>query len=60
VIVLTVIWEVGEYVGDRLLNTSLVPSKRNSAEDVFFGTLGGSIGVAFGSVVSQWRRGGPR
>jgi hypothetical protein len=59
VIVLTVIWEVGEYVGDRLLNTALVPSKRNSAEDVFFGTLGGSIGVAFASVVSQWRLGGP-
>jgi hypothetical protein len=59
VLVLTVLWEVGEYVGDRLLDTALVPSKRDSAEDVFFGTLGGSIGVAFASVVSQWRRGGP-
>ena len=59
VIVLTVLWEVAEYVGDRLLDTALVPRKRDSAEDVFFGTLGGSVGVAFASVVLQWRRAGP-
>jgi predicted outer membrane lipoprotein len=57
VIVLTVLWEVGEYVGDRLLDTALIPRKRDSAEDIFFGTLGGSLGIAFAIVVSRWRRG---
>jgi hypothetical protein len=57
VIVLTVLWEVGEYVGDRLLDTALLPRKRESAEDIFFGTLGGSLGIAFAIVVSLWRRG---
>jgi len=56
VIALTVVWEAGEYVGDRLLETALVPRKRDSAEDIFFGTLGGSVGIAVGTVVSLWRR----
>ena len=50
VVVLTVLWEVGEYVGDRLLDTALVPRKRDSAEDIFFGTLAGAVGVAFASI----------
>ena len=43
VIVLTVLWEVGEYVGDRLLDTALVPSKRNSAEDIFLERSGARL-----------------
>jgi hypothetical protein len=56
VIVLTVVWELGEYAGDRLLGTALNPSKRNSAEDILFGTAGGLVGIAFASVVAFWRR----
>jgi hypothetical protein len=56
VAVLTVLWELGEYVGDRLLDTTLEPSKRGSAEDIFFGTAGGLVGIAFAGVVAFWRR----
>ena len=35
---LTVLWELGEYLGDRVLDTALIPSKRDSALDIFFGT----------------------
>ncbi len=43
---LTVVWEIGEYLGDRILDTALIPSKRDSAIDISFGTLGGACGVA--------------
>lgn len=43
---LTLLWELGELVGDRVLETALIPSKRDSAEDIFFGTLGG-VGAVF-------------
>jgi hypothetical protein len=46
VFALTVLWEFGEYFGDRLLATSLVPSARDSAIDIFFGALGGATAVA--------------
>ena len=46
---LTVLWEIGELVGDRVLDTALVPSWRDSAEDIFFGTLGGA-----GAVLLAW------
>jgi hypothetical protein len=42
---LTVVWELGEYVGDRTFETALIPNRRDSALDIFFGTLGGAIGV---------------
>ena len=58
VIVLTLIWELGEYAGDRLFDTSLSPKKRDSAEDVFFGTVGGLVGITLAGVVPLWRRGG--
>jgi hypothetical protein len=51
VFLLTLVWEVGEYVGDRALDTALIPSKRDSAFDVFFGTVGGTIGVT----IAVWR-----
>ena len=58
VIVLTLVWELGEYVGDRLFDTSLIPNKRDSAEDIFFGTVGGLVGITFSGAVPLWRRGG--
>jgi hypothetical protein len=57
VIFLTVIWELGEYAGDRLFETGLNPSKRNSAEDILFGTAGGLVGITFAGVVASYRRG---
>jgi hypothetical protein len=56
VIVLTLVWELGEYAGDRLFGTALNPSKGNSAEDILFGTAGGLVGITFASVVAFWRR----
>lgn len=56
VIVLTLVWELGEYVGDRLFETGLTPRMRDSAEDIFFGTAGGMVGIAVAGVVSFWRR----
>ena len=50
VIALTLVWELGEYVGDRLLDTALQPSKRDSAEDIAVGTAGGLVGIALASV----------
>jgi hypothetical protein len=58
VIFLTVIWELGEYAGDRLLDTALIPRKRDSAEDILFGTAGGVVGITFAAVVAVLRRGG--
>ena len=42
---LTVVWELGEYLGDRTFETALVPSRLDSAFDIFFGSLGGAIGI---------------
>jgi hypothetical protein len=42
---LTVVWEVGEFLGDRVFETALIPSWRDSAVDIFFGSLGGAIGM---------------
>ncbi len=42
----TILWELGEYVGDRVLDTALVPNRRDSAYDIFFGTVGGAGAVA--------------
>ena len=54
---LTVIWEIGEYLGDRVLETALIPNKRDSAVDIVFGTLGGACGVLLASLVPArfWR-----
>ena len=58
VIALTLVWELGEYAGDRLLGTSLRPSTRDSAEDILIGTAGGLFGITFAGVLAFWRRGG--
>jgi hypothetical protein len=56
VVVLTFVWELGEYAGDRLLDTALDPSKRDSVEDMLFGTAGGLLGIMFGGLVAFWSR----
>lgn len=58
VIVLTLVWELGEYAGDRLFDTALNPNKADSAEDILFGTAGGLVGITFAGVAALWRRGG--
>jgi hypothetical protein len=47
VVGVTVAWELGEYMADRLLGSSLAPNKTDSALDIFFGTFGGFATVAF-------------
>jgi hypothetical protein len=42
----TLLWELGEYLGDRALGTGLQPNKTDSALDIFFGTFGGATTVA--------------
>ena len=56
VIVLTLVWELGEYVGDRLFDTAVEPGWRDSAIDIFFGTAGGIIGIAVGGLAVSLRR----
>jgi hypothetical protein len=58
VIVLTLVWELGEYAGDRLFDTALQPRTRDSAEDILFGTAGGLIGIGFAGVIALSRRSG--
>lgn len=49
-VAITTTWEFCEYIGDRIFDTALLASKRDSALDIFFGCLGGSIAllVAYG------------
>jgi hypothetical protein len=58
VVALAVVWELGEWLADRLFDTALRPKKRDSVEDILFGVAGGVLGVAIASVVATWRRGG--
>jgi hypothetical protein len=58
VIVLTLVWELGEYAGDRLFDTSLMVNRGGSAEDILFGTIGGLVGITVAGVGAFWRRGG--
>jgi hypothetical protein len=46
---------LGEDVGDRLFDTALIPRKRDAAEDIFFGTAGGLIGITIAGVVAFLR-----
>jgi hypothetical protein len=50
---LTVLWELGEYLGDRALTTGLIPSRRDSAIDIFFGTLGGVAAVGLAALLPR-------
>ena len=56
VIVLTLVWELGEYVGDRLFDTALEPGWRDSAIDILFGTAGGIVGIALAGLAVSLRR----
>jgi len=56
VIVVTVVWELGEYVGDRLFDTALDPGLRDSAIDILFGTAGGMVGIALAGLAASLRR----
>lgn len=51
----TLVWELGEYVGDRLFGTALIPRGRDSAEDVVFGTAGGVFGITVAGGLALWR-----
>jgi hypothetical protein len=55
---LTLMWELGEWLGDRELDTALNSSRRDSAIDVAFGTLGGSVGTMIAAIVPAPRRRG--
>ena len=55
VIVLTLVWELGEYLGDRLFDTALEPGWRDSAIDILFGTVGGIAGIAFAGLAASLR-----
>lgn len=46
VFALTVSWEISEWIGDRLLETALIPDRRDSALDIFFGFLGAVLAVS--------------
>jgi hypothetical protein len=55
---LTVMWELGEWLGDRALDTSLIADKRDSALDIFFGCFGGAGAVALTGLIAPRRAGG--
>ncbi len=50
---LTVLWELGEYLGDRALTTALIPNKIDSAVDIFFGTAGGIAAATLVALVPR-------
>jgi hypothetical protein len=52
---LTVLWELGEYLGDRALGTALIPSVRDSVVDIVFGTVGGAAAVLLAGVLAPAR-----
>jgi hypothetical protein len=48
---LTILWELGEWLGDQVLTTGLIPSKRDSAIDIAFGTLGAAAGTLIAALI---------
>jgi hypothetical protein len=54
VLSLTILWEIGEYVGDQLFTTALIPSVSDSVHDIAFGTVGGVFGVVASFVSRRW------
>ena len=56
VFALTILWELGEYVGDRVLDTALIPDGRDSARDIFFGTLGGTTAIGVARLLPERKR----
>ena len=56
VVAMTLVWELGELVADRAFETALDPNPRDSAEDVFFGSLGGTAAIVVASLLAPVRR----
>ena len=56
VVAITIAWELGEILADRTFDTALTPSKRDSAFDIFFGTLGGTLGVGASMLLASATR----
>jgi hypothetical protein len=56
VFALTILWELGEYVGDRVLDTALIPNASDSARDIFFGTLGGATAIGLTRLLPERKR----
>jgi len=52
VLSLTVLWEIGELVGDQVLSTGLIPSWGDSAEDIFFGAFGGGVAIVLARLLA--------
>jgi hypothetical protein len=55
IIGLTVLWEVGELLGDAVLDTALIPNARDSALDICFGILGGATAVGLARLLPERR-----
>jgi hypothetical protein len=53
------VWEVAEWAGDRVLETGLVPSKRDSAFDAFFGVLGAAAAIVGVGLATRRDQDGP-
>ena len=58
VFALTILWEAGEYIGDRALDTGLNPTESDSAIDILFGTRGGTGAVTLAWLLMPRRRAG--
>lgn len=52
---LTILWEIGEWAGDRAFDTALIPRASDSALDITFGTLGGAVGTFIAAIVPAAR-----
>ena len=52
---LTILWELGEWAGDSVLHTALIPNIRDSALDITFGTFGGIVGTLIAALVPSPR-----
>ena len=53
---LTLLWELGEVAGDRVLETALAPNARDSAADIFFGTAGAAGAIFIAWLLAPLRR----
>jgi len=56
VVAITIAWELGEILADRSFDTALTPSKRDSAFDIFFGSIGGALGIGASMLLAPTAR----
>jgi hypothetical protein len=52
---ITVLWELGELAGDRVLDTALIPNAFDSTADIFFGTAGAAAAIFIAWVLAPAR-----